>query len=252
VLLLVQSIDSNNPLVQKLCGSSGGKTNCNSILSSKAATVFKGLTWSEVGFFYFTGTWLALLFSGGSSTLLEVLALMNLVSLPYTVYSIYFQARIAKQWCVLCCTVQALLWLEFISLAAFFKITLTPPNLIEWSTLFICLLLPVVLWVVLKPLILKAQQLQSLKQQLKKFKYNTELFGAVLAAQPKYTLPDEEWSIVLGNVEANNIITMVSNPYCQPCSRMHKVLDELMMYRGDIQARIIFTASILIVTFNPR
>ncbi|TFF37321.1 vitamin K epoxide reductase family protein [Mucilaginibacter psychrotolerans] len=119
ILLLVQSIDKNNPLVQVLCGGSS-KTNCNAIISSDAAKVFKGLSWSEVGFFYFAGSWLALLFGGGSVALLQTLAILNIVSLPYTFYSIYYQARIAKQWCVLCCAVQALLWLEF-TLGSLFK-----------------------------------------------------------------------------------------------------------------------------------
>jgi len=127
ILLLVQSIDQNNPLIQKLCGGSS-KTDCNAILTSKAATVFKGLSWSEVGFFYFTGTWLALLFSHGSTLMLLVLAVLNIISLPYTFYSIYYQAKVAKQWCKLCCAVQALLWLEFFSLLSF------SPNLFNWST----------------------------------------------------------------------------------------------------------------------
>jgi len=95
ILLLIQSIDTNNPMVQVLC-QGGGKTDCNSILSSKAAKVFEGLTWSEVGFFYFTGTWLLLLFGSGSLAVITILALLNFVSLPYTVYSINYQARIAK------------------------------------------------------------------------------------------------------------------------------------------------------------
>ncbi len=244
VLLLVQSMDSNNPLVQKLC-QSGSKTNCKTILSSKAAQVFEGLTWSEVGFFYFTGTWLVLLFGGHSIFLLQVLAILNIVSLPYTIYSIYYQARVAKQWCVLCCTVQALLWLEFIPSITY----LNGHSLFygsgagDLSTLFICLLSPVILWLLLKPLFLKVQQLQPLKQQLRKFKYNTELFNNMLKEQPKYTSPDDSWSIVLGNVEANNCITMVTNPYCPPCSKTHKLLDELLSERGDIQARIVFTAN---------
>ncbi len=97
VLLLIQSIDKNNPLVQTLCGG-GGKTNCNAILTSKAATVFKGLSWSEVGFFYFAGTWLTLLFGANSTGILQALAILNVVSLPYTIYSITYQARVAKQW----------------------------------------------------------------------------------------------------------------------------------------------------------
>jgi len=250
ILLLIQSIDSNNPLVQVLCKSEG-KTNCNAILSSKAAIVFEGLTWSGVGFFYFAGTWLLLLFGGGSTAIWQMLTILNIVSLPYTVYSIYYQARIAKQWCILCCTVQMLLWLEFIPLISHNN----PLSFVRmdsfggegwggaWSALFICLLLPVVLWLLLKPLFLKLQQLKPLKQQLRTFKYNTELFNKLLTEQPKYAQPDEEWSIVLGNADASNSITMVTNPYCPPCSKTHKLLDALLDQHCDLQARIVFTAN---------
>jgi uncharacterized membrane protein len=242
ILLLVQSVDSNNPLVQVIC-QSGGKTDCNAILSSKAANVFEGLTWSEVGFFYFAGTWLLLLFGGGSTSIWLSLAVLNFISLPYTVYSIYYQARVAKQWCVLCCTVQALLWLEFIPLILYITGNIHAyaeawPQVL--STLLICLLAPVVLWIMLKPLFLKIQQLPSLKQQLRNFKYNTELFDKMLTDQPKYALPAEEWSIVLGNVEANNIITMATNPFCGPCAKTHKLLDELLEHNDNVQARIVF------------
>lgn len=250
ILLLVQSIDQNNPLIQKLCGGSS-KTDCNAILSSKAATVFKGLSWSEVGFFYFTGTWLALLFSYSSTLMLLILAIFNIISLPYTFYSIYYQAKVAKQWCKLCCAVQALLWLEFFSLVSF------SPNLFNLSSfavssfvllktglsLFICLALPVALWLLLKPLLLKAQQSKALKTQLRKLKYNQEFFDKLLFAQPKYATPDKDWSIVLGNVEADNIITMVSNPYCPPCAKTHQLLDEWLNKRDDLQVRLVFTAN---------
>lgn len=244
ILLLIQSVDANNPLVQVLCQGKG-KTNCNAILSSKAAKVFEGLTWSEVGFFYFAGTWLLLLFGGQTTINWQVLALLNLISLPYTVYSIYYQARVAKQWCVLCCTVQAILWLEFIPLITAVNktsVSFTGVNT-EIAALVVCLLLPVILWVLIKPLFLKLQQLPPLKQQLRTFKYNTELFNTLLAEQPKYAQPDEEWSIVLGNVEADSIITMVTNPYCPPCAKTHVILDTLLAQNGNLQARIVFTAN---------
>jgi len=243
VLLLVQSIDTDNPLVQKLC-QSGSKINCNAILSSKAAKVFEGLTWSEVGFFYFAGTWLLILFGGTSTVIWQVLALLNFISLPYTIYSIYYQSRVAKQWCLLCCSVQALLWLEFIPLFTVLnKSTLFPTvGKGEFGTLLICLLSPVIIWVLLKPLFLKLQQLPTLKQQLRTFKYNTGLFYTLLSKQPKYVNPDEQWSIVLGNMEANNTITMVTNPYCPPCAKTHAMLDDLLEKNNDLQARIVFTA----------
>ena len=244
LLLLVQSFDSNNPLVQALC-QGGSKTDCNAILSSKAAKVFDGLSWSEVGFFYFAGTWMLLLFGGGSPAILWALALLNFVSLPYTVYSIYYQARIAKKWCLLCTTVQALLWLEFVPLIIFVKNTPASFTILPGEALgiiFICLLTPVLLWLTLRPLLLKLQQLKPLKEQLRKFKYNSELFSRVLGAQPQYRQPDKEWSIVLGNIEAEHVITMVTNPYCPPCAKTHKLLDELLDQNDNLQARIVFTA----------
>ncbi|GGH23422.1 vitamin K epoxide reductase family protein [Mucilaginibacter phyllosphaerae] len=241
VLLLVQSIDKNNPFVQTLCGG-GGKTNCNAILSSKAANVFEGLTWSDVGFFYFAGTWLALLFGGGSTAMLQTLAILNIVSLPYTVYSVYYQARVAKQWCVFCCAVQALLWLEFIPLVSSLSQPFAGLSSGRLISLLICLALPVAAWLLLKPLLLKAQQALTLKGQLQKFKYNSELFNSVLKEQPKYANPAPGWSIVLGNPDAENVITMVSNPYCPPCSKTHNLLDDWLNHNTELQARIVFTA----------
>nr|WP_294942612.1 vitamin K epoxide reductase family protein [uncultured Mucilaginibacter sp.] len=241
VLLLVQSIDRNNPLVQALCGG-GGKTNCNAIISSNAANVFEGLSWSEVGFFYFAGSWLALLFGGGGAAVLQTLAILNIVSLPYTVYSIYYQARVAKQWCVLCCVVQALLWLEFIPLVALLKQPFAVPGINNIISLFICFALPVAVWLLAKPVLLKAQQVNPLKGQLQAFKYNSELFNRLLTDQPKFAIPNEDWSIVLGNVEAGNIITMVTNPFCPPCEKTHNVLNNWLNNHLDIQVRIVFTA----------
>lgn len=240
ILLLVQSINSNNPLIQKLCG--GKNTDCNAILSSDAAKVFEGLTWSEVGFFYFAGTWLVLLFGNNAVAELQVLAWLNIISLPYTIYSIYYQARVAKQWCVLCCTVQALLWLEFVPLLTYLQQPLSWPNVTQAGNLLIALLLTVALWLLLKPMLLQLQKVKPTQYQLRRLKYNTGLFNNMLKNQPQYALPDEDWSIVLGNTEAANIITMVSDPYCSPCNKTHQQLSEWLSSGQDLQVRIVFTA----------
>lgn len=242
VLLLSQYINKNNPLVKKLCQGEGrGKLNCNAILSSKAAVVFEGLSWSEVGFFYFTGTLFTLIIGGQNNSLLYMLAIINFISLPYTFYSIYFQAFVARQWCVFCCMVQALLWLEFAVFATIFKTPLVWPEYADWGNLIIGMLTPVLAWLLLKPLLLNMQQLKSLKDQLRLVKYNSRFFKIALHDQPRYTLPDEAWSIVLGNPDATNVIVMVSNPYCGPCAATHVMLDELLENNAELQARIIFS-----------
>jgi len=238
MLLLVQSIDRDNPLVQKICQGSGDK-DCGAILSSPAAKVFDGLSWSDVGFFYFAGTWLAFLFCSNNPAAWFALAILNLISLPYTFYSIYYQARVAKQWCILCCTIQGLLWLELALFLLSDRPWLTGMTMNGLLPVGICLMLPVLIWLSLKPLLLHLTQVALLKRQLNKFKYDSKLFNNILKSQPQYVQPAEEWSIVLGNKTAETIITMVSNPFCPPCSGVHEQLDDWLDQNPNLQARIV-------------
>ncbi|MDB5029327.1 vitamin K epoxide reductase family protein [Mucilaginibacter sp.] len=242
ILLLIQSIDANNPLIQKLCGGDNNK-DCNAILSSKAAKITDELSWSEVGFFYFGGTLLTVLLNPDNNGTLQIIALINIISLPYTFYSIYYQWRIAGRWCVLCCTVQAILWFEFFALLPYLQNGIQLPGLQQWGNLFIGMAIPILSWIFIKPYLQLSKQIQPLKQQLRKFKYNTELFNKLLNEEEKYTLPAEEDSLVIGNREAKHVITMVSNPKCQPCSKAHKELDEWMASRDDIKLQVVFPAS---------
>ena len=239
ILLLTQSVGSNNALLQKIC-QGGDKISCSDILSSSAAEVFKGLSWSEVGFFYFSGTWLAI-FNSGNTFVWYSLIVLNLVSLPYTFYSIYYQGFVAKKWCPLCCTVQALLWSEAILMNSASTRRLSPIYWVDVNTI-ISLSIPVVLWLILKPFIIKQQQFSAIKGQLWDLKYNTNLFNIMLKDQPKYTIPGKDWSVVIGNVNATNTIVMVSNPYCAPCGKTHQQLHNLLMSNSNLQARIVFVA----------
>lgn len=248
ILLLMQSLNANNPFIKNLC-SLGGKNDCNAILKSDAAKVTSWLSWSEVGFFYFAGSFLALLFvpSHGNdiSTCLTLLAWLNVLALPYTIYSITYQYR-NKNWCALCCMVQALLVLEVIvfltfgSSLYFGNLTL---ELNTIATLAISFLLPILTWVFLKPFFKDASQIKLLKAQFKKFKYNSDLFNQALKSQPCYAVPNDLMPITKGNPHAATTITMVSNPSCGPCAQAHQTLNQLMKYRDDIQLKVIMTAA---------
>lgn len=240
IMLLIQSINNKNPLIKMLCG--GAKANCNAILNSEAAMVFEGLSWSEVGFFYFAGTWLTLMLCKGSMVSIYALILLNLLTLPYTFYSIYYQWRVAKQWCLLCCSIQASLWLEFFFLSPFWKPYFPVMSGAELPLIAFCLLCPMLLWILAKPIIVQLQQTKPLEQQLRRFKYNSKVFNYLMADQPKYEHPDVSWSIVLGNIASDIVITIVSDPYCMPCSKAHQQLNELLQKKKDVQFRIVFTA----------
>lgn len=240
VLLLIQSIDTNNPMIQKLCGGDNNK-NCNAILSSKAAKITDELSWSEVGFFYFAGSWLVLLFNSSNPSVITMLALLNVLSLPYTFYSIYHQWKIAKQWCRLCCAVQALLWLEFFSFLPSLVNGVHAPALGGLANLIAGMATPVLAWILIKPYLLLSKQIKPLKSQLRQYKYNKDLFNRMLNEEIQYALPEEDNTIIIGNREAEKVITMVSNPYCQPCAKAHKAL-EWLHGRDDVKLQVVFTS----------
>lgn len=240
IALLAQSLGSHNPLLERLC--TGGKNrSCTSILASPAAKLTEEISWAEVGLLYFASSWLALIALGSSASILSFLALLTLLSMPFTGYSLYYQARVARQWCVLCCAVQAVLWVEFLAVYPYLAQPFRLPTPAEGSALMGCLLAPLVGWVFVKPYIVRAQQVEPLRQQLSAFKRNQRLFQTALAGQPRYELLPEAEAIRLGNREARNVITVVSNPSCPPCARTHRVLDQWLTQLPDLQVQVLFT-----------
>lgn len=239
ILLLIHSIDASNPLLRRICNTTKDNS-CDEILASKAAQITPEISWSEVGFFYFSGTWLLLLFGIGNPTFLQVLAILNLFCLPYTIYSIYYQYKIAKTWCIMCCTIQALLWLEFAIIFSSYKYNLHLIKLIDLEKISLCFISPIILWTFIKPYLLKTQQLNQITEQLNSFRYNIDLFNKIITEQPKYRLLDETDTIIIGEQDADKTITMVTNPFCSPCSRMHQLLEELIAKRSDIRLQVIF------------
>lgn len=236
-LLLLHSIDTNNPLLQNLCGL-GKQNDCNAILKSDAAKLTNWLSWSEVGMFYFAGSLSYLLLQPSG---IALLGWLNILCLPYTVYSIGYQARL-KNWCTLCCTVQAFLWAETLVLFAGGELFgMVNPGFSDIKAILLCFLMPVAIWAFVKPFLLKAEQLNPLHNQLKRFKYNSTLFNQLLSAQPRYAVPNELMPVKLGNPDAEIVITMVSNPFCGPCGKAHRLLNEWLEHRDDIQIKVLFT-----------
>src|SRR6202000_2271777 len=88
------------------------------VLQSKASHI-GGISWSAIGFTYFTGSLLFQLFAGMINPVaLSLLAWINLAALPYVLFSVFYQWRVARQWCVLCLSVQVLLVLQFVTALA--------------------------------------------------------------------------------------------------------------------------------------
>ncbi len=245
-LLLWYEIDKNNPLLQKVC-TGITKGDCNAILTGKQAKVFSWLSWSEVGFFYFSGSLLTLVIPSLSviptqEGSISLLAWLNIFALPYTIFSIYYQWRIAKQWCVLCLAVQALLVLGGINVFAndllAFPFSFSITTLAQTILVF---LIPVLIWYVIKPFVLKLQESKNTKREYLRIKFNAEIFETLLKKQKAITLPTDGLGIILGNPAATNTLIKVCNPYCGPCAKAHSKIEKLLENIPNLKAQILFT-----------
>lgn len=243
--LLWNEIDEANPMLKKLC-SAGKKANCKAVLQSKAARLFGGVTWSEIGFFYFAGGIISIILAVNRELTLYILSWLNLFALPYILFSIYYQWKIIRQWCVLCLSVQALLAIEFVVFyLAFWKHTILL-NGVDASALFnliIAYLIPVFFWSFTKTAVIKLQSGKQAEIELRRLKHDSRIFEALLARQKTLTSNPEGLGITLGNAYAANTLIKVCNPYCNPCAKSHPVIGDLLNENDNLKVQIVFMAS---------
>ena len=238
-LLIAYTLNADSPFLRSIC-QLNNRTNCNSILQSKAANVFDWLSWSEIGLLYFSGGFIALTLSLTIPTLsgVQVLVWLNLLALPYTIYSIYYQAVIAKEFCVLCIITQILLWAEFL-------VGHTLLEEISKQGIVLCFfsfLLAGTIWAFIKNPISSVPQIAPLQRELYKLKFNPEYIETLFNKQPTMPPIFESMEVVtLGDPDAIHTITMVTNPMCRSCAIAHKKLENLLETTNNINCNVVFT-----------
>jgi hypothetical protein len=240
VMLLWYEIDKNNPLLNKVC-TGIIKGNCNAIVTGRSSKVFSWLSWSETGFFYFAGSFLCIMFDPAN----PFPYIFNLLALPYIFFSIYYQGVIAKQWCLLCLVVQALLLSGGINIMvnALWR-SYSYLNFQTIATAFGLYLFPVLLWYSLKSLVLRLQTAKQTRREYLRFKFSEEIFTAHLQKQKTVSRSSMEGlGIDIGNPHAEYTIIKVCNPYCGPCAKAHPVIEKIIEHNPNVKVKIIFTAT---------
>lgn len=107
-LLILKSLKVASHSTDRICGILQDH-GCDTVLEQKASSFFGIVSWSEVGLSYFAiSTAILLIFP----QLIGWLALVNILCLPFTFWSIWYQRFRLHTWCTLCVTTQALLWLQ--------------------------------------------------------------------------------------------------------------------------------------------
>ncbi|WP_051398013.1 vitamin K epoxide reductase family protein [Runella limosa] len=255
-MLVWYGIDSQNSFLQKVC-QINRHSNCQNILQSPAAKVTEWLSWSEVGLFYFAGGLICLmnptLSLPSREGILLLLGVLGCLALPYTFWSIYHQWRVAREWCVLCLTVQVLLWVEFgLGITALNVTNLSEKgnSLLTYdfslaSVLYLLGSFAIVpaFWALFKRNLQKSVGYDSLFREFQKIKFSPEYIQGLFRNQRVLPPIFEGMEVIkLGNPNAENTLIMVTNPTCAACRRNHSELKKLLETNDTVQIQIILAA----------
>lgn len=238
-LLLLKQMHIQSHVADKFCNLLK-EHSCNNLLETRSAQFFNLVSWSEVGFAFFTSNLLLQLFFMPSAPF--ILAVTGACALPYTIWSVWYQKFRARTWCALCLSVQAILWLHFMVclVGGTFKMWTQVSIFQVISALCLYCGLPMALNLLL-PLITRSRQTTYWQQAHSALRMKDEVFYSLLRAEPHYNVDSQHASSILfGRPDAPVRITIYSNPYCNPCAQMHKRLHHLDHTNCCIQ--YIFTA----------
>lgn len=244
VLILQHELGLHSKILDKFCSEENKKTSCDAVLKSKGATIFRTLKFSDVGIIYFvslTVSWFSLV---NSNTGYNSIGLITLLAIPFTFFSIYYQYKIVKKWCLLCLSVVSVLWLQAISLLfidmndTVFVFSLRSVLLTAFNFLAVF-----ALWQFISPRLKKEQELKALKIEHFKFKRSYNLFKSMLQKSGEIsTSINNSNEIVLGYKENPLLrVVVITNPLCSFCREAHELVENLLKIKNkSIQVTVRF------------
>jgi uncharacterized membrane protein len=239
VLLVLHEFEVRLSLTEKLCHLNKS-TNCNTVLNDKASKIFGWFGWADVGLIYFSGCLLFLLQGTGTGNY-SLLAILSALSLPYPVFSIYYQGFVLKKWCPMCLGVQLILIIEFILLLP--QYTSLNFSFSSTSTLILTFLVTGIIYTLV---IMYLREKMSNEMHYNKylgFKKNSNVLGTLLFNQKHYEIPVTETSLVLGKRDSSITITAFLSLQCSHCARAFEKIKDILKSEADLAINIILMTS---------
>lgn len=228
-LLVKKQSNIKSKLSDKIC-SVFLKSDCNNVLESDASKILGIISLSEVGLSYFISNILIILFF---RQLLSFLTVINIFSLFFIFWSIWYQKVKIEQWCALCLIVQLLLLCNFVINYSFNFINI--PALTFHNLFYFCLIylspFLIVSWLI--QVFNRSRTISNIKYELNSLKSDEDVFKTILLKNNYYDVSVSDSKILFGNPDSSVLITVITNPHCNPCARMHPRIIEFINKSKD-------------------
>ncbi|HMR81543.1 MAG TPA: vitamin K epoxide reductase family protein [Niabella sp.] len=246
-LIIVHKMGSENKLTRQLC-SKDKDHGCDLVLNSKVSKIGKEYHLGDAGLVYFTGLLIFTILSSLTiqpSKALLPLTLVSIAAFFATFFSLYYQWKVVKAWCKMCLLIILVVWLQTIVLSTNFILYATSQSLFESFnvlTVLLCFSLASI-WFLIKPYFEKSKKNDAVEIELLKWKRNPDIFNSLLfnRSGSKTDLTIRLNPAFIGSKRAPVQLTIVSNPFCKPCSAAHESLHDLYKRNSEsVSINVIF------------
>lgn len=198
---------------------------------------------SELGLSFFGVNTLALLLF--HDTIFAAICLSLILVLPLSLWSIGWQLM-HKSWCPLCLMVMITIWIQEVIILLHNTIIFDLTSILQFVSLICCYWLALQLTLYFVKCYRKQTRQKSAISTLQRSKYDKKIWEAILNSS-KQDLPIDESSassLLFGDCNSQKpLITIVGNPFCAPCAKMHHRVQPLI--DAGFQIQYIYTY------FNP-
>ncbi|PKH50672.1 hypothetical protein CXF68_08170 [Tenacibaculum sp. Bg11-29] len=239
IAIIKQELGLKTTIGDAFCSGTDDKKDCDAVLTSKGAEIFKNYKLSDFSILYFTGLTLLTFLQATNPTISYTI---SLIAIPVTLYSLYYQYAVIKKWCLLCLSIVGVLWLQALIpvITNTYNTNFIITDVIVFSLVALANWLS---WYYLKPLFTDIHQLKKEKIENVKFKRNYTLFDSLLQKAPLLNTQIENCKeIIFGNPNSNLEIVIVTNPFCGHCKPVHKHIDEILhRYHQNVKIITRFT-----------
>ena len=234
VAIVKQEYGISNALGNALCTATSEKKDCDAVLNSKGATLLGRYKFSDLSMVYFFALTLFSFFTLIYEGQLTVGYYLSILTVPITLYSIYYQGLVVKKWCLLCLSIVGLLWVQ--TALALFVTNLSVPIDLNSALLLVVLGLATFTgWTLAKPQYEAFRSNQQSRIDFTKFKRNFDLFSTLLnQSEVIDTASTSDLEIVFGNLNAPTEITIVTNPFCGHCRPVHALIEDVLSKYADM------------------
>ena len=203
---------------------------CGQVINSDKSKWLQNFKISDISIWFFSAQIFALiLFSvaGFTQVFFNYILFCLALSIPITLYSVYFQYKIEKKWCPICLSIIALVYVQlallvfnFTAFSSLYNFKSLLLFLFSFSLIAFCVYL-------VKPLLLKVKNLKEENIKNLRFKRNYNAFKNNLQKEEQQFFEYE--NIILGNSNTKLRISIVTSPFCGYCKEAHEVLHKILL-----------------------